>query len=270
MPTTTVPLDNLADRIAQQQAELESLRKELEARQTRLAKLNEKKDILEQRLRQLDADIEAVSQGKKPSGRPGKAPRIQPSKMALPAKPALTPLPTDTQPPKKMADLLVDIVGEAKGPLTAKPLADELQKRGFYTASPSLPRIVQARLNELVHDGILWRAKDQPGVVLGKVKGGVKASTATGRKKARKKRAGAKKASGVGGDGQKKASLRSVVTEILTKSTKPLPARELADQAIAHGYETKSKKLITAMWVLLGKMDNVENVQGEGYRLKKR
>jgi hypothetical protein len=60
-----------------------------------------------------------------------------------------------------------------------------------------------------------------------------------------------------------------VLTELLAKSQQPLPARELAKQAKARGYRTKSKKFVEVLWVMLGKMDNVENVPGLGYRLKK-
>jgi hypothetical protein len=267
MPTTTVPLDNLADRIAQQQAELESLRKELEARQTRLAKLNEKKDILEQRLRQLDADIEAVNQGKTPLRRPAKpAVTASPAHPTRPKKKA--PSPPDAKPPKRMADLLVDIVSETNGPVTAKPLAEELQKRGFFTESPNLPRIVKARLNDLVREGVLRRSEDQAGVIMGKAAGKSKAQAGR-RKKGRKKDAASKASSRVSANGRTKAPLRSIVTKILAKRTQPLPARELAEQAKAKGYVTKSKDLTSVLWVLLGKMDNVENVPGEGYRLKK-
>jgi hypothetical protein len=267
-------MDNLAERIARQQAELESLRKELESRQARVAKLNEKKDALEQRLRQLDADIEAVSQGKKPLRRPGKVPRTSSSVIASPAKPVppkKAPSSADTKPPKRMADLLVDIVSETKGPVTAKPLAAELQKRGFFTASPNLPRVVKARLNDLVREGILRRADGQAGVVLGKVKGEAKTSPgkSAGRKKARKKRGATKASYRVGADGRPRMPLRSIVTELLAKTKHPLMARELGEQAVANGYSTESKDLTNVVQATLGKMDNVVNVPGEGYRLKK-
>jgi hypothetical protein len=44
----------------------------------------------------------------------------------------------------------------------------------------------------------------------------------------------------------------------------------LAKQAKAQGYRTKSKDFVGVLWVMLGQMDNVENVPGQGYRLKKR
>jgi hypothetical protein len=258
--TTTVPIDNLTERIAQQQLELEILRKELGARQTRVAKLNERKDELDQRLRQLDAEIEAVRQGKTPPRRPGKPPA---------ATSAAQESPVTATPPKKMADLLVEIVGDAKGPLTAKHLADELQGRGFYTDSPNLPRIVQARLYELVGKRILRRADGQAGVILGN--NGKAASKALAAKTGTTNKAGKKTSSSrVGADGQAKAPLRALVTEVLAKSQQPLAARALAEQVKAQGYKTKSKDLTNVMWAMLGKMDNVENVPGEGYRLKKR
>jgi hypothetical protein len=60
-----------------------------------------------------------------------------------------------------------------------------------------------------------------------------------------------------------------VLTELLAKSHQPLPARELARRGQAQRHCTKSKKFVDVLWVMLGKMDNVENVPGIGYRLKK-
>jgi hypothetical protein len=260
MPTaTSVSLEGLAEHITSQQSELAALRKELEARQARVAKLNQRKEALEQRLRSLDAEIEAVIQGKMPKRGRRKARR---AKAAAPAASA------PSTPPKRMADLLVDIVREAKAPLTAKPLADELQKQGFYLTSPKLPRIVQARLNELVRDGVLRGAKDQPGVVMARGPGRSKART--GRKRGRKKSAARRASLRVGADGQPKVSLRSIVTEILAKSTRPMGAGELAEQAKARGWVSTSKDPKNVLWVMLGKMEDVENVSGEGYRLSKR
>jgi uncharacterized protein YhaN len=259
MSTATVSLEGLAEHIANQQAELDALHKELESRQARMAKLNQRKEALEQRLRRLDAEIEAVSQGKMRKGRRSKARRAKPTAPASSTPPA---------PPKRMADMLVDIVREAKTPLTAKPLADELQKQGFYLTSPKLPRIVQARLNELVRDGVLRCAEDQPGVTM--AKGPDRSKARTGRKRGRKKSAARRTSHRVTADGQPKVSLRSIVTEILAKSTRPMGAAELAEQAKARGWVTKSKDPKNVLWVMLGKMEDVENVSGEGYRLKKR
>ena len=72
-------------------------------------------------------------------------------------------------------------------------------------------------------------------------------------------------------DGQpQQVPLRVLLAKLLAKSKRPLAARELADQVLASGYQTKSKKFVDVMWVALGNMDNVENVPGQGWRLKKR
>jgi hypothetical protein len=61
-----------------------------------------------------------------------------------------------------------------------------------------------------------------------------------------------------------------VLTGLLKKSKKPLAARELAERALAAGYQTASKDFTNVVWVALGNMTNVENIPGEGYRLKKK
>jgi hypothetical protein len=70
--------------------------------------------------------------------------------------------------------------------------------------------------------------------------------------------------------GPKKWTLQRILTDLLAKSKKPLPARELAKQALDLGYPTKSQRLVDSVWTMLARMDNVENVPGQGYRLKKR
>ena len=56
---------------------------------------------------------------------------------------------------------------------------------------------------------------------------------------------------------------------LLKKSKKPLPAHELARQALKAGYQTTSKNFVDVIWNIVGTLDNVENVHGQGYRLKK-
>jgi hypothetical protein len=64
-------------------------------------------------------------------------------------------------------------------------------------------------------------------------------------------------------------TLPAVVTKILAGSSEPISGRELAEKVLASGYQTKSKNFLNVIWVGVGKMDNVENVPGKGYRLKK-
>jgi hypothetical protein len=64
-------------------------------------------------------------------------------------------------------------------------------------------------------------------------------------------------------------SLRELLTRLLAESKRPLKAKELAEQALAAGYQTASKDFVSVVWVAVGKIENVENLQGQGYRLKK-
>jgi hypothetical protein len=66
----------------------------------------------------------------------------------------------------------------------------------------------------------------------------------------------------------KKLSLKDAMIQVLAKTSRPLSAQELADRVVANGYETKSKDLKNVIWVAAGKLENVENIKGEGYRLK--
>ncbi len=63
-------------------------------------------------------------------------------------------------------------------------------------------------------------------------------------------------------------SLKDLLTRLLAESDRPLKARELAERALAAGYQTQSKDFVNVVWVALGKMD-VEKVPDQGYRLEK-
>jgi chromosome segregation ATPase len=63
MTTTAAPLESLAQRIARQQSQLEALQRDYEARQSRLAELKAHRDEMEEQLRRLDVEMEAVKQG---------------------------------------------------------------------------------------------------------------------------------------------------------------------------------------------------------------
>jgi hypothetical protein len=69
---------------------------------------------------------------------------------------------------------------------------------------------------------------------------------------------------------QEKKSLRSIQFGLLSKSKTPLAARQLAEKVSAVGYQTKSRNWINVVSAMLSKMDNVQLVPGQGYRLKKR
>jgi hypothetical protein len=60
-----------------------------------------------------------------------------------------------------------------------------------------------------------------------------------------------------------------VLTQILKKMGTPLTGSELAEEALKAGYRTTSKRFVDNIWTMLSHMDNVENVKGQGYRLKR-
>jgi hypothetical protein len=263
--TTAVPLENLAQRIARQQAELEALRQEYEARQNRLADLKRRREELERQLRQLDAEIQTVDQGETP-------PKAAGGK-AAPAKANAAAAPAKAVRPNTLPALLVNLVRRANGPLTMKQLADAVVHRKYPTTSQNIPGLIQTRVRELVAKGILQPSPDKPGFVLARPGSEAKVPVA---KPALRKSEGQKSAESStktppkNWGGRPEKPLRVVLTEILAKSPGPLPARELAKQAKAQGYRSESKDFVQVIWVVLNKMDNVENVPGKGYRLKKR
>ncbi len=145
--TTAVPLDDLAQRIAQQQSELEALRREYEARQTQLANLQRRKEELESLLGQVETQMRALAQGNLPKSTPSAA-KQGASSPTLP-------------------QVLVEIVGAAGRPMTVKEIATEVVRRRFPTTSRDIPNLVCTRVKELVKKGSLCQANGQPGVVLG-------------------------------------------------------------------------------------------------------
>lgn len=263
MKTTAVPLDHLAQRIAEHQSELESLRREYEARQARLADLAGRKKELEAQLRQVQAEIQAVDRGEAPASPPE------------PAKATAAVPPAKAARAQTLAEFLIERVRGAEGPLTAKELAGEVVRRKFPTASMDIPQLVKSRVSKLTAQGVFRRAEGQPGVVLAEGKGKPKSTAARPKRKAgkRRRKKGAvppPKAARAGADDGKGPSLRAVLTDLLAKSQEPVPVRDLAERAKAQGYRSRSKSLADNVWTMLGQMDNVENVPGKGYRLKNR
>jgi hypothetical protein len=161
MANNAIPLQDLARRIRQQQAELEKLRKDYEARQAQMRELRRRREELQAQLRQLDAEIHGLDQGSTPAAaaKPGKSSQ----KAAV-----------------------------AKAPTSEPPAVSE---------------------------------------------------------------------SGL--------ALPVIITKILAKSSHPVPVRTLAEEVLARGYRTQSKDFTHLIWTAAGRMANVENVPGKGYRLRK-
>jgi hypothetical protein len=164
-------------------------------------------------------------------------------------------------------------VHRAKGPLTVKKMAEGVVAQKFPTNSQNIPRMVQTRVQELVSKGVFKRLTDTPGVVLAgsnRDQNSQAAKVANTKRTSKKNVMPSQKAFPVERNGGQQLSLRSLLTELLAKSQRRLTGRELAEQALAKGYTTTSKNFLDVIRVSLGKMDNVDNIPGKGYRLKKR
>jgi hypothetical protein len=263
MPTPALPLTDLVQQINRHETELASLRQEYESRQARLADLTRRKDELQDQLRQLEGEIEAVSRG-------GGAEKGTAS--PEPAAPATPPPVAGSSPAPTLRDLLVELVRDAGGqPVTVKKLAAEVARRKFPTTSRNIPGLIQTTVSGLVRKGVFRRPGGQPGVVLGRPETG---KTARAHKPAAKRKGGGKgkaKASTAKGKPGKvpgQPPLREVITDILGKSRQPQGSGQLAQLILATGYKTHSKDFASVVSVALTKMTNLERIPGQGYRLK--
>jgi hypothetical protein len=269
----TLSLDSLQQRIAKQNADLQTLRRELEARRNRLHSLTQRKLELQAKLQQVEAEMAAVAAGTK-------RPQAGSPKIA-PKKPKATPSAAGKPSPTSLASLLVSVIRSAGRPLTAKQLVSEVKRRGFKSSSANFTKMVETRLWDLKKKGVLQRAADQPGYTLAPTSNGPAPNIGPTKSLARKTTAKAAGKTAKGGAAAKRASaptagakppqmsLREVLTQILKKMGAPLTGSELAEEVLKAGYKTTSKRLVDNIWTMLGQMDNVENVKGQGYRLKR-
>jgi uncharacterized protein YhaN len=262
MSTVSVPFQDLAARIQQQEADLAQLRQELESRRSQLSELTRRKEELQVELAKVEKDIEAVGQATILEPAVSTAGVAKPGSSKAASKPTVgVSLPT----------YLIQMVGQAKKPITVKALAEEVMRNKFPTTSKNVPGMVQTRVYDLVKKGLLRRASDSSGFVLAQTSlssNSVATKFAAGAPKIGKaKVVSAKPPSST--RPAKWRSLHEVLTHVLAKSSRPLTAQELADGVTQSGYESKSKDLKNVIWVSIGKLANVERLPGQGYQLKK-
>ncbi len=273
MSTRVIPLQALAQRIDQQQTELEQLRQEYEARQADLRRYNLRKQELQAELVRVEAEIQSLSQGEKPA--PGVAAKDRPPAPQPPVAKASPPKPAPAPAqPLTLPVLLLQIVRAAKLPMTVKKLTEAVLKRGYQTTSKNLAALVDTRISEMIKKGLVRRADNEPGVVAvrGSAKGAtppVKTAPPVAAKPAKNPAMPKSPATTAPAAAKSAPSLTSLIAKILGESAEPVPARDLAAKVLATGYQTKSKDFTNVIWVAVAKMDNVENIAGQGYRLKK-
>ena len=289
MTSRAIPLQDLEHRINQHQDELAMLRQEYEARQNHLRELTQRKEKLQTQLQELEAEIHGVGQGSSPT--PPAPIQVTASKPV--AKPAPAEAAKKSNGTVSLPQLLIRIVAKAGGPITVKEIARAVVRHKYPSTSQNLPKMVEKRVSEMVKKGFFKRAPNQQGVLPAQAPESTKApaakpasvpvvaapkpetAKAPTAKPASTPAVAAPKAAPVAtaptpapaGDNQ--PPLPEVVTQVLAKTTEPLSARALAEKVLATGYKSKSKDFINVIWAGVGKMDNVENVQGKGYRLKK-
>jgi hypothetical protein len=273
------PLNDLVRRISNQEAELQKLRREFEERQRKLASLTQRKKALQAQLRQIEAETAALVTGVPKKSKvsrptPAKASKGQPARNGKSSltKPSVPSRNSTTKAGLTLPHLIMRIVEEAHGPLSVKQIAKEALRRGFTSTSGNFRKMVAIRVRELRKKGGLRAADGQAGFVLGKSS---RSQTASARKLPKNNsRSGTPTAwkNSKPAQGNRKGeqpSLRSVLTKLLEGSKGPLLVRDLAKRALAAGYRSISKDFDNVVKATLGKMEELVNVPGKGYRLKK-
>jgi hypothetical protein len=279
-----VSLTGLQQQIAQREHELKALRQQLESRQSHLSELTRRKEELYSQLQHVEQEITALVASATATQRPA------------PTAPAPAPSPVPAAPrggQPLLGGLIVNLLREASGAMTARQLSEEAQQRGLQPRSSNPLKAVEARLQELKNKGLVRRASGQPGYVLapsandasmmkkdqtrppGKT-GAAKASAEPAEPKASTKESDRERTPPVSaattakaGRGGEQAPLREIVTDLLRKSRQPLSARRLAEQILASGFRSESKRFVKVIHTTLNKMKTVEYVPDQGYRLKK-
>lgn len=254
---TTETLEVLARRIAQQESELSTLRKQMS---TQVNQLTRQRETLASRLAKIDAEIQTV----------GAQVEAAPAAVKSPTKPTRKGKGRRGRPAKSgkgagaktaggsLSKTLLDLVKEAGKPLTVAELTELAAARSGPTTSANFRKVVESRVYELTKKGHLARSADKKGYVVGDPKA-AKAGKKLGRKP---KKAKAE-------PGTPRPSLRKILLEIFQKEGRTLQVRELGEMVLATGYKTKSKDFNNVMWVALGQIDDIERDPAGGYRLKK-
>jgi len=150
--------------------------------------------------------------------------------------------------------------------MTVRELTKEARRRGFRTKSKDFAKNVESRCYDLQKRGLVRHPIGQPGYML------TPAATQTNLPvpSNSKRRISTTKPmrSSTAGATANQLPLNQVLVNILANSREPLPAKELARRVLESGYQTKSKQFLDVIWVALGKLKNVQNVPGVGWRHK--
>jgi hypothetical protein len=279
MPATS--LDDLHRQITQREQELECLRQELQSRHSHLDELMRHKEDLQSQLRQVEEEIAGLG-ATTPATKQSEAEPVT-------TKPA--PQTASTQGQPRLRDLIEAMLKESNKPMTSRQLSEEAQRRGYKPTTQDPVSSIKARLQEMRIEGIIQRASGQPGYILAPStngtskkskpsqsasKGSPKVASKPAKSRPSTKKSSKASPAGIAvktaepGGPRRQTPLRLVLTGILKSSRKPLTGTELAEQALAAGYQSNSANFVDTVWAMLAKMDNVEHVPDKGYRLNRK
>ena len=180
MPSATapLPLQDLAQRIKQQEIELTRLHDELDARKAQLTTLAHRKEKLQAQLNQVEAEIASFDQATLPKASSTSSPKS--TSLSTPrAKPVSGAGASHgdgktsgkaTSERISLPKLLISLVQRAKKPVSIKDLVAGVVSNKYSTKATDLQRMVENRVSDLVKAKTLKRVANQPGVVvIGKV-----------------------------------------------------------------------------------------------------
>ena len=154
---TASSLTELQRRIAQREQELQALRQELQTRQSAFAQLTSRKEELHNQLREIEAQIAALAETSTTT--------IEPSEPeAIVLSGSLAAANTAEQP--RLGEWIVSVLRECGGPMTARQLSEEAQRRAFQTAGQDPIKAFESRLQKLKNKNIVRRASGHRGYVL--------------------------------------------------------------------------------------------------------
>jgi len=223
-------------------------------RQNTLEALTKRRDVLKEELAAVERDLAALS---------SVAPPRMPAAVAAVRKRK-----------RSLSKLLVDILNRKKVPMSSKELAQAALNAGYTSKSSNFFRVVDNRLSRLKAEGKIQAAPSGgyqaiPADTAAPVAAAAETDgTATAAKPRRKR--GARKGRKARAARRERSSLSKVLAEILQKEGRPLTASELADAAIASGYQSNSKNFKDVIWVTLGKMKKehkIAQVAGQRWEL---
>jgi hypothetical protein len=224
-------------------------------RQNTLEALTKRRDVLKEELAAVERDLAALS---------SVAPPRMPAAVASAVR----------KRKRSLSKLLVDILNRKKVPMSSKELAQAALKAGYTSKSSNFLRVVDNRLSRLKAEGKIQAAPSGgyqaiPADTAAPVAAVAETDGTAAAAKPRRKR-GARKGRKARAARRERSSLSKVLAEILQKEGRPLTASELADAAIASGYQSNSKNFKDVIWVTLGKMKKehkIAQVAGQRWEL---